>query len=411
MNDHKEEFSGNIYIFLPGYFKLTSAIAAMVEQAEKKSDSFGDELISELTTRFNTEISSQVHTSLKRYYLGTYSLACYDDLECTAEESFYEDACMFVSVDNHTQLCVVTLMLHEKVLPVSQLLDRLSQDKLILKQENQKVISLKKLLEQDFGLITMSAAKTCLSTRESISDDILPYYFANETFESSNMAAKITSAEFQLQMRTNIAQYDSSDLYVGRQSVLRVDKRVSTSNYPALSSDSVFLFIMEALLFKEASVLRTNENVVKSISNSELLELETMDQLTSEFATTMPFWDIKIFKYLTAQQLANKLDTSFGINQRFEQYENNQQFLQHKINIRQGMVQSRENKVLYLIAIILFVFEIGPYLYEMFKRLLAGDWYSELELCSILGTSISTGLLVFLIVIWIKRRSNKRHVS
>lgn len=401
-----EQFNGNVYIVIPAYV----ANKKLQNQPEKESYSKarGDELIREMSHRIESEISSHLHQSLRRYCLGSYNLACFDELECCSENGLYETIDIIATVDNNTQLAVVMLVLHDKQFMASQLLDRISADNLVLKTEQGQCCSLNETLLNLFGIQLLSlAAKTCLSTRQPIPADILPSYFACETYDSENMGAKITSPEVAEQISLNIAQYNSSDIYVGKRSVLRVDRRPGDHQVATLASDSVFLFILEILAFKEAAVLRTNTKTIEAISDSRLLEMATMDQLTSEFSSTMPFWDIRVFRYITAQNLANKLDNSFGIEKHFATYDKNQQFLQHKINIRQAIQQSNEDKILFFIALILFVFEIAPYLFTMYQRLLEHKWFSMSEIYSILGSGVSTWALVLIIVSIIKRRKRQ----
>ncbi|PWI32503.1 hypothetical protein DI392_15765 [Vibrio albus] len=401
-----EQFNGNVYIVIPAYV----ANKKLKNQLEKESYSKegGDELIQEMSRRIESEISSHLHQSLQRYSLGSQKLACFDELECCTGDGLYETIDIIATVDSNTQLAVVMLVLHDKHFMVSQLLDRVSADNLILKTGQQQCCGLNEYLLNRFGIqLLSSAAKTCLSTRQPIPTDILPSYLASETYNSENMDAQIISPEVAEQTSLNIAQYNSSDIYAGKKSVLRVDRRPGDHQVATLASDSVFLFVLEILAFKEAAVLRTNTKTIEAISDSRLLEMSTMDQLTSEFSTTMPFWDIRVFRYITAQNLANKLDNSFGIEKHFVTYDKNQQFLEHKINIRQAIRQGNEDKILFFIALILFVFEIAPYLFTMYQRLLDHKWFSMSEIYSILGSGVSTWALVLLIVSIIKRR--KRH--
>ncbi len=401
-----ERFDGNVYIIIPAYITNKK----LYKELEKKSYSnvTGYKLAQEISKRIENEISSHLYRSLKRYSLGSQKLACYDELECSTEDGLYDTADIIATVDNNTHLVVIMLVLHDKHFMVSQLLDRVSADKLTLKTEQEQCYSLNEYLLNKFGIhLLSSAAKTCLSTRHSIPADILPSYLASETYDSDNMDAHITSPEVAEQISLNIAQYNSSDIYSGRNSVLRIDRRLGEHKVATLASDSFFLFILEILAFKEAAVLRTNTKTIEAISDSNMLEMSTMDQLTSEFSTTMPFWDIRIFRYITAQNLANKLDNNFGIEKHFVTYDKNQQFLQHKINIRQAIRQGSEDKILFFIALILFVFEVAPYLFTMYRRLLDHKWFSMSEIYSILGSGVSTSVLVLIIITIIKRRKRQ----
>lgn len=407
MSQSSEVFSGNIYIAIPSFLDEKCSFKHFCK-TKVSQNSEDIPLLVELTKRCNNEIASDVHQSLERFYLGEYELACYDQFECSEENGFYKKANLYVSLHNKTCLGVVTVEFHNQQFAVSQLLDRVSQDNLVVRHEDHSIQTLKDLLAEKFQINAFStAAKVCLSTRNAIHKDVLPYYLANETFNSNDMQAQIISSELQQKTLNNVAQYNSSDLFVGRHSVLRIDKRQGSNVYPELQSDSTFIFIIEALLFKEAAVLRTNQQVLRAISKAELLSLKTMEKVTSSFAVTMPFWDIRIFKYLTAQHLANHLEKNFGIDKHFDLYEKNQQFLQHKINIRQGIEEDSKNKVLYLIAIVLFIFEISPYLFNLFNRVLGDKGLKSTEVLAVLGAGTTTGLITLILVLIIKRRTKK----
>ncbi len=402
----EEIFSGNVYILIPAYLKKGFSFTKVLP-CEAKHKNF----IDDISQRFNDEISSGVHKSQMRSYLGTFPLACFDDAECPVDQQFYQDAELFLSLHSKTGLAVLTIRLFEKQLPASQLLDRLSKGALLFKNDSGACVSIDDLVSQ-WGISVLStSAKACLSTRQEIPADVLPYYFANETYASKNMSAQITSKEFKQQMSTNVAQYDSSDIFVGKQSVIRIDRRDSQHDYPQLTSDSAFLFVLEALLYKEAAVLRTNKQVLIAIEKNDLLALDVLNKLTAEFSATIPFWDINIFNYLTAQQLANNLDERFGINQYFELYEKNQQLLQYRINLKEGIEQEKKNKILYIIAVILFIFELAPHCYVLFTRILSGKWLSSAEYLSLVGAGISTALLASILVLVIRKKKRKHDAS
>lgn len=401
-----EVFSGNVYILIPAYLNKNAAFKQPLP-CEPHHKAF----IDDLADKYNDEISSDVHKSLIRSYLGTFPLECFDDLESHFEQKCHQNAELFLSLHRKTRLAVITIRLFEKELPASQLLDRLSKGSLLFTNDCGEGVSIESLVAQWGVSVVTTSAKACLSTRQEIPQDVLPYYFANETYASKNMSAQITSKEFKHQMSTNVAQYNSSDIFVGKNSVIRIDRRNSEHEYPALASDGTFLFVLEALLYKEAAVVRTNKQVLTAIEQNDLLALEVLNKLTSEFSSTIPFWDIKIFNYLTAQQLANNLDERFGVNQHFELYEKNQQLLQYRINLKEGIEQEKKNNILYIIAVILFIFELAPHCYLLFTRILNGKWFSSVEFLSLIGAGISTALLAGLLVLFISYKQKKKNAK
>ena len=119
--------------------------------------------------------------------------------------------------------------------------------------------------------------------------------------------------------------------------------------------------------------------------------LKKLDEITMQFSQTMPFWDIKIFNYITAQNLADKIQISFKTEEKYQNYLKNQTFLQYKVNLKQAIGQDSTSKILFAIGVIVFMFEI----YNFLK-----DFISQTS-----SVEISSGIL-FLIILAIY--NNKR---
>lgn len=149
---------------------------------------------------------------------------------------------------------------------------------------------------------------------------------------------------------------------------------------------------MEILIFKEASLERTNQKIVNYISNNKYISISELNKVSMEFSRTMPFWDINVFNYITAQNLANDIQKAFLIEDKYNVYLKNQKFLQHKLNLKQSIEQEKENSLLFYIAIILFSFEI----YNVCK-----DFISSKPL------SLSLATFIFILLLIYKSRKNK----
>ena len=410
----KEVFSGNMYIFIPFYIDKRTIFNKSFGSLKNKKDSdlIAKKYIDDFIERSDDEITDGVHSSLERRFLGSYDLKTFENNESSndfKEDERYKESLVFLTLHEKTQLVIVTVVLKGEEIPASQLLDIISQDHIsIVKDEKDTLFS--SFLNQELGIIQASTARVCLSTKNKIDTNILPYYFANETYMSSSMSTKLKSEIFQKQSEINIAEYESSELYVGKNSVLRIDKRTKNKDekYPEIYSDIAFLFIMETLAFKDGAICRTNKKVLKAIEQSNNIELDSMDALTSEFTKTMPFWDIHIFKYISAQNLANKIESSFEINKSFDNYFKNQEFLQYKVNVKQGINQQKESKILYYIAIILFVFSSVDFLNKFYSKLFDNKSQIVDDLLST-GLSVSSTGFIFIIIILILRYKKSKN--
>lgn len=349
----KEEFFGNLYLF---FSCSASDISKILEINNDKCTKISDYL-DKFESQINLEITSTTSSLIKRKYVDELNFFYLDENE-SIESNKTEIGKLFATFDTITNLVVVTVAFFETRIPISHILDRLSQNNIQIFKDDKKML-LSDYLQNMYCLEYHGSAKACLTTNNSINDEIYPYYIANETFDSSVMSATLKDEIYGKKLLENLAQYNSSDIYSGKNTIIRIDKRdYKKQNKSRIESDIIFLFIIEILMFKETAIERSNKKIINYLNSKKDIDLKILDKLNREFSQTIPFWDIKVFKYIAAQNLANKIESSFGLNERYENYEKNQNFLQHKINIKQAIAQEHESKILFTIAIVLFIFEV-----------------------------------------------------
>lgn len=383
---NKEEFSGNCYIFVPCHYN-DKLILPTKKNITPNSESY----LKSFQEYFSIEVNSIIYQHMERVFLSRVDLLYLDDLEDNECDSFTVSAEFFLTYHTETKLAVIVISIFDTNIPITHMLDRISQNNIRIKLKENNIL-LDEYIKK-FNLKKLNSGKVCLSVDREINKEIFPYYFANETYDSAIMTAKLRDDVFGQKQFENIAQYHSSDLYVGKTSILRVDKRdYGTENKNRITSDILFLFILEVLILKEASIERTNQKLVKYISSSENISVKHLSKLTTEFSLTMPFWDINVFTYITSQNLANKIEKTFHIEEKYNKYLKNQKFLQHKINLKQAIEQEKENALLFYIAIIVFSFEI----YSVFKDFIVSK-----------SLSISLSCIVFFMLLILKYRRNK----
>jgi len=338
----KEVFDGNLYLFFT-YNKLNKKDI----QTEKKND-FSEKYLTLLNKQFDLEITNNIGKEIQRTYLDSLDFYYLDDNE-SLDINKTEKAHIFISSDKITGLTIVTIVFFKTKIEISQILDRLSQNNIKICIDN-KDISLEEYLKSEYDLEYLGSSKACISTNKEIDDKLYPNYFANETFDSQTMNASLKQDKYFKNTNDNIAQYNSSDLYAAKNTVIRIDKR---ENYPnKLKSDIIFLFIMEVLMFKECAINRANNKMLKQLTKKEKIDINELDVLYDEFSKTVAFWDISIFKYVSAQNLANELEIKFETKEKYNQYKQYQDFINNKINVKQTIELQRENMILFSIALI-----------------------------------------------------------
>jgi hypothetical protein len=386
----EETFIGNCYLFFP----CSTMNTFNIEQYN--NDNISDEEREYLVgfqEQFEFEVNSEIHEQIERKYVEELNFYYSDDKESATDRT--EKGKMFITYHKETEQVIIVIAFFNTNMLVSHMLDRLSQNKIEINVDDRK-INFKAYIKDTYKLKQLTSGKACLSVdNQDIEDNLFPHYFANETYDSEIMAAKIKEEKFGKKVFENIAQYDSSDIYCGKNTILRIDRREYNNKIISrIKSDIIFLFIIEILMFKESSIERTNQKMVKYISKNEDISLEILSEITAQFGKTMPFWNIEIFNYITAQTLANKIQTIFRTEGKFTNYLKNQKFLQHKINLKQAIGQEYETKILFFIGIIVFIFNVFTVLNEFVTK--------------IHSLQISSGVLFFIILIIIKLKKGKK---
>ncbi len=235
----KEEFCGNLYLF---FSYSASNISKILEINNDKCAKISDYL-DKFESQINLEITSGTSNLIKRKYVDEFNFFYLDENE-SIESNKTETGKLFATFDTVTNLVVVTVAFFETSIPVSQMLDRLSQNNIQIFKDNSKM-QLSDYLKNKYFLEYHGSAKACLTTNNSISDEIYPYYIANETFDSSIMSATLKDEIYGKKLLENIAQYNSSDIYSGKNTIIRIDKRdYKKQNKSRIESDIIFIYLL-----------------------------------------------------------------------------------------------------------------------------------------------------------------------
>ena len=207
----------------------------------------------------------------------------------------------------------------------------------------------------------------------------------------------------------NIAVYNSSEIYASKTTVLRYDDNLdrddpelSGTSVKAIQRDLMLTFIIELLMFREASIKRANLRVTHSIQTDEKLELDDINDLMGDFKSAILFWDLDIFLYPSAQQLADRLFEKFDIDRSLETYRKNQSFLEQRVNLSNAAQAEKETRTINYIAIIVFFFEVVPLLFVLAQSFIQKQ---PLDMSVIYSgiAAISVSFVLFVIIVGIVR--------
>lgn len=412
-----DNFIGNVYIFIPCYVADKARHLRFLKHSEKAKNS-DCAFLDLMERRSEGEIVWKVTQNTTRRYLGRYDFACFDPEEERLHGHFTYSGSVYETSHDSSGLSIVVVCLEGFVGPITELLDRVSGEALEIylggdERGQSNFHAFKEELKTSFGLAKAGVTRVCISTFEMPDAEIIPYCFANETYLASDMNSKVIAPTYVRQARENLAEYSSAEIFAGARTVLRLDRdsRSEDCKAPNPWADSKLLFLIEVLMMKEAAISRSNKHVIETIESGSRVTLDVIESLSKQFGKTMPFWNIDSFKYITAQNLADKLDRRFGLDDKLHKYFDNQRFLEHRINVRYAQQERSEDVILYIIAILLFIFQGTPFLYRIILSLYMGVELEHPDLLAISGSVGITLSLIAMLLIILKRKRRIKNLD
>ena len=100
----------------------------------------------------------------------------------------------------------------------------------------------------------------------------------------------LDSKEINNLANNNFSQYKYYELYASKYSVIYILNTFSDDLILNIQDEITILYIMELIMFQSASVLRTNNRVIKELSKEGTVSLKFIEELYREFGKTIKFW-------------------------------------------------------------------------------------------------------------------------
>lgn len=407
-----DKFTGRLYTLMPCYFNSKAELSFFLKQLLTVSQQDADDTfyIDEAEQRIADEVAERSSRTFARGYLGSYAFSFYgkseQDKHCVKQQGR-----VYYTLNKRTMLCVLTIVFQVDAKPVTQFLDRISREALEIAFDDESNLDFYHYLTTVWGLGVVGKSRVCLSTGQTVAEELKPSIFAAEMYASDVMESAALLANFGGGgWRHNIAIYDSSQIYASHTVVLRCDTTLDNQSclanseqarcayHNAVRRDLMLTFIIEILMFREASIKRANIRVKESIQQDEQLSLSDINELMEDFKSAILFWDLDIFLYPTAQQLADTLNTQFDIDRSLDTYHKNQGFLEQRVNLSSAIEAEKETRTINYIAIIVFFFEAIRLLFSVARAVIRKEPI-PLEFIYSSGIAFSGSVLLFMLIL------------
>ena len=406
-NNYEKTYKSDFYIMIP--FTSNYNINNLKSM---NNDELSKEFLKCMNDTAMYECDNSVTKDMNRFFLGKNYIAClsdeYDGTVITKEEIY-----MFLTRHSSTGIYVLTIMNLGNNFSSTQIEDQVTTDNIFIYDDN-TLININNYMKNKFNLKRCGEAKSLLSISNKPRDYLeFECMMASESYTSNKINYKLNSKEFKKMCENNFAQYDFYEIYASRDAVVYVLHTFDDNLITNIQDEVPILFIMELIMFQDASVLRTNNKIVEQLSKSGSVSISFIESLYKEFGKTIRFWNKGVFKYETVQNLSSKINEAFGTKNTLEEYYKNQDFLEHIVNLRDVQNSNKESKILNIIAIVLTIVQVVPLIMEFI------DWFFETDFNNInlfsskYIFSISTLLVIILIILIRKKiiKNKKRKIK
>lgn len=416
-----DEFTGRLYSYLPCHFCEKTDLKKFNEKllkvkSKKQIDLFYEK---EVKVRLEEEVSERSRKEFERGFLGEFLFEFFET-DTGNIKSNKKLGRVYYTLNKITKLCVLNVVFCIEKEPVTQFLERMTCENLVITHNDESNFDFYLYLKSEWGLDVVGKSRACLSSGQAIHDDLKPSLFASESYQSGSMEyASLLSTFDRGSWTENIAIYNSSQIFASKTAVLRYDPKLDntdidkdiegglTSYQKALRRDLMLTFIVEILMFREASIKRANLRVNHSIQQDKQLSLLDINNLMGDFKSAILFWDLDIFLYSSAQQLADILNEKFDIDRSLETYRKNQNFLEQRVNISGAIQAEKETRTINYIAIIVFFFEAIRVLYSVSKSIVRKEEI-PIDIIYSGGLAFAGSMVLFLSILLVVRMRRLR---
>ena len=259
---------------------------------------------------------------------------------------------LYISYDDKSNCGVVTLCSLSSPFLVSQYLDSMVRNQIMVRNE-EKEENLFDYLHNRFGLVKQGTPKAYVvipKEKDCLSPNQIASLLASETiYPDGEVFGRITDREI-MEIAENPAgmgQYDRATICAYKNVALQFSPDMTGSMRYRVREESITLFYMELILFEEAAVHIANHSIIQALSSHEVIDpvrfLKNTDAIYDRFSSTIGFWNIRV-NYPTSQKSVKMLRDAFCIDELLSEFDRNQEYLQKVFDTKCDIIDRMESK-------------------------------------------------------------------
>lgn len=291
-------------------------------------------------------------------------------------------ASISISVDRLSDSGVIIIAIPSCRLPVSQVLDSMSRNQLMIIDSNSHAtISLLEHLRTQYHIFKSGSAKAFLTVfddKSNISDAYLGSLLFSETFYENNTGlGKVVDKKIEslINSEFGIAQYNYASVFCYKNMVMQMTSRFRTSVNERIIQESITLFYIELILFEESAIVSVEQNISSFLNkldrHNNSTVLSNINTILSNYAKSSDFWDISM-NYPSSRRSVEELRNAFQIAKLRNDVSNKKDTLLNICTIRDTILDETEGYFISIIGIIVAAFSCADLINSNHLRQIIG---------------------------------------
>ena len=392
----------DVYIMVPCARSPKFALRRNQPNQNLPKDSF----LQSFETVANTEFSGHLASELNRNYLAEIEIITYSySRNSSKSEVGRQRIKTYLTTHENTGLAIVIFTVPACSVSAHDLLNQMSREdiRLACSNEPQQVITVTEWLNNN-GLIQTGTSRAAVILSAEPSHSALCALLAAE----ADPVDEITSPEINACAINDFSQYKYCKMYASETCEVEIPVPFGDTYENRVFDAILTLFIMELILFQDASLTLVQSQVAAEVARSNYKSsddaLSIIEDLGSTFANAMLFWNVRNFRYRTSQNLADSFAKAFGIERLRENYNTNRALLEQLVQVHSARIAEGENRIITALLVVLTTLQVLPSLFIAVLAIL--DRTVSLHHLYASAASIGTCAIVWLV--WLSRKNRKR---
>ena len=226
-------------------------------------------------------------------------------------------------------------------------------------------------------------------------------FFTSEKLEECT----ITNNCFITRANTNIAQYDSANIYASENVIIEIPKNFKLEFTERIKSQILTLFIAEIFIFQAATIFETKKYIEYLIANEHIGKSNFKESIPILLIKSKRYWDRNQFLYPTARKLAENIGEAMNVSELHLYQTDNEKMLDKLIQMNKLKQEEIESSSLNAILLIISLLGVIPIVSEMVIKIYENK-FNSVDVISYMVSIASCFILwmVYKLAVQIRKR-------